>query len=181
MTQGLWKGYKAKVLQSLGAEGQEEQLQEERENPELVETTDAPALLEEGSNPISQLARRVQGAGARGWRTMSSLFSREDEHQLLSPEPCADHPLAPKAAEPPAAEKTPAGLWDVFAARWQQASALDQRTAPPGPAAQLSGDPPGEEPPYSSDLREPEEGAFKWGFLASKLAEIRSRNAPKSN
>lgn len=33
---------------------------------------------------------QVQGVGARGWRTLSSLFTREDEHQLLSPEPCAD-------------------------------------------------------------------------------------------
>lgn len=33
---------------------------------------------------------QVQGVGARGWRTLSSLFTSEDEHQLLSPESCAD-------------------------------------------------------------------------------------------
>ncbi|XP_077694282.1 uncharacterized protein C1orf232 homolog [Eretmochelys imbricata] len=225
MTQGFWKVYKSKVLQSLGREGQEGEFQDEgqsqpvfpgaapaavhtallsprccpmadtvslfqRDNPELVETTDAPVLMEEGSNPISQLARRVQGAGARGWRSMSSLFSREDEHKLLTPEPCADHPLAPKPAESPSAEKTTSGFWDVFAAKWQQASALDKKTAPPEisePAAEFSGapgEPPGEKASYSnngSDLREPEEGAFKWGFLVRKLAEIRNKNAPKSN
>nr|XP_042700595.1 uncharacterized protein C1orf232 homolog [Chrysemys picta bellii] len=259
MTQGFWKVYKSKVLQTLGSEGQEEEFKDEGQsqpvfpgatpaavhaallnmrccpmadavslfqgdNPELVETTDAPVLMEEGSNPISQLARRVQGAGARGWRSMSSLFNREDEHKLLTPEPCADHPpqravsgfpllrvsgslcsdaprplispslasspLAPKPAESPSAEKTTSGFWDVFATKWQQASALDKKTAPPEfsePAAEFSGapgEPPGEEPTYSnngSDLREPEEGAFKWGFLVSKLAEIRNKNAPKSN
>lgn len=36
------------------------------------------------------LPPQVQGVGARGWRTLSSLFTREDEHQLLSPEPCPD-------------------------------------------------------------------------------------------
>ncbi|XP_067399454.1 uncharacterized protein C1orf232 homolog [Emydura macquarii macquarii] len=190
MTQGFWKAYKSKVLQSLGGEQLEEEFQEERDNPELVETTDAPVLMEEGLNPISQLARKVQGAGARGWRTMSSLFNREDEHQLLTPEPCADHPLASKPAESPSAEKKTSGFWDVFATKLQQASALDKKTVQPEvsePAAEFSGVPgePGEqETTYSnngSDLREPEEGAFKWGFLVSKLAEMRNKNAPKSN
>lgn len=84
--------------------------------PELLETAEPPALMEEGASPVSQLARKVrrglggrgrslgpevpaeppalppqvQGVGARGWRTLSSLFTREDEHQLLSPEPCPD-------------------------------------------------------------------------------------------
>ncbi|XP_032658719.1 uncharacterized protein C1orf232 homolog [Chelonoidis abingdonii] len=190
MTQGFWKVYKSKVLQSLGSEVQEEEFKDEGDNPELVETTDAPVLMEEGSNPISQLARRVQGAGARGWRSMSSLFSREDEHKLLTPEPCADHPLALKPAESPPAGKTTSGFWDVFASKWQQASALDKKTAQPEfsePAAEFSGapgEPLGEEPTYSnngSDLQEPEEGAFKWGFLVSKLAEIGNKNAPKGN
>lgn len=86
-----------------------------------METAEPPTLMEEGPNPVSQLARKVrrrpgevgvlggpslgpggppvspvlpspqvQGVGARSWRTLSSLFTREDEHQLLSPEPCAD-------------------------------------------------------------------------------------------
>lgn len=87
--------------------------------PELMETDETPVLMEEGPSPVSQLARKVrqswgrwglggpagtwgspvslalpppqvQGVGARGWRTLSSLFTREDEHQLLSSEPCAD-------------------------------------------------------------------------------------------
>lgn len=81
-----------------------------------MEMAEPPTLMEEGPGPMSQLARKVrrglgrregllgpggphepsaaspqvQGVGARGWRTLSSLFTREDEHQLLSPEPCAD-------------------------------------------------------------------------------------------
>ncbi|XP_074832160.1 uncharacterized protein C1orf232 homolog [Carettochelys insculpta] len=192
MTQGFWRTYKSKVLQSLGGEGpeEEEELEEERDHPKLVETADAPVLTEEGSNPISQLARRVQGAGARGWRTMSALFNREDEHKLLTSEPCTDHPLAPKPAELPSAEKPMSGFWDAFATKWQQASALDKTTAQPEagePAAEFSGapgEPRGEEPNCSSrgsDFHEAEEGAFKWGFLVSKLAEIRNKNAPKDN
>lgn len=48
---------------------------------------------------------------------------------------------------------------------------------PPEPS-ESPGEPPGED---DSDLREPEEGAFHWGFLAGKLAEIRNKSAPKGN
>ncbi|XP_065506598.1 uncharacterized protein C1orf232 homolog [Caloenas nicobarica] len=173
MTQGFWRLYKAKVLQTLGGARADGALQEEGDPPELMETDETPALTEEGPSPVSQLARKVQGVGARGWRTLSSLFTREDEHQLLSSEPCADHPLA---ASPPHSEKAP-GFWDLFATKWQQASGPDKEMSPPEPA-ESPGEPPGDD---DSDLREPEEGAFRWGFLAGKLAEIRNKNAPKGN
>ncbi|XP_035418183.1 uncharacterized protein C1orf232 homolog [Cygnus atratus] len=177
MTQGFWGLYKARVLQALGGARADGALQEEGDPPELMEAAEPPALMEEGPGPVSQLARKVQGVGARGWRTLSSLFAREDEHQLLSPEPCADHPLAASPAQPPPSQKTH-GFWDLFATKWQQASAPDQEEPPTEPG-ESPGEPPGDEGPY--DLREPEEGAVRWGFLASKLAEIRNKNAPKGN
>ncbi|XP_069659301.1 uncharacterized protein C1orf232 homolog isoform X2 [Haliaeetus albicilla] len=141
-----------------------------------METAETPRLMEEGPSPVSQLARKVQGVGARGWRTLSSLFTSEDEHQLLSPESCADHPLATSPPEPPPSEKAP-GFWDLFATKWQQVSGPDKAVPPPEPG-ESPGEPPGDD---GSDLREPEEGAFRWGFLAGKLAEIRNKNAPKGN
>ncbi|XP_059724776.1 uncharacterized protein C1orf232 homolog [Haemorhous mexicanus] len=176
MAQGFWRLYKAKVLQTLGAPRPDGALQDEGDPPELMETAEPPALLEEGASPVSQLARKVQGVGARGWRTLSSLFTREDEHQLLSPEPCPDHPLAAEPPEVPHTEKAP-GFWDLFATKWQQAAGPDKAGPPPEPD-ESPGEPPGDD---GSDLREPEEGAFHWGFLAGKLAEIRNKNAPKGN
>ncbi|XP_061453775.1 uncharacterized protein C1orf232 homolog [Rhineura floridana] len=178
MTQGFWKVYKAKVLQTLGGELPEEELQDERDNPELMETTDSTLLTEERSNPVSQLAQRVQGAGVKGWRTMSSLFNREDEHKLLASEPCPDHPLATKPTEDSSSEKKTSGLWDVFATKWQQASALEK------PVAKADRETTGEEAIHASqddDLREAEGVAFKWSFLTSKLAEMKNKSVPKSN
>nr|XP_008118775.1 PREDICTED: testis development-related protein isoform X1 [Anolis carolinensis] len=190
MTQAFWKVYKAKVMQTLGGESQEEDLEDERESPELMETTDSTLLTEEGSNPVSQLARRVQGAGAKSWRTVSSLFSREDEHKLLASEPCADHPLAAKPEEDSASEKRTAGLWDVFASKWPQPSGLEKMVDPREPPARgRSGDSAAEEEEegeaggtgQDNDLREAEGMAFKWSFLTNKLAEMKNRSVSKSN
>ncbi|XP_051493894.1 uncharacterized protein C1orf232 homolog [Apus apus] len=176
MSQGFWRLYKAKVLQTLGGARADGALQEEGDSPELMETAKPPALMEEGPSPVSQLARKVQGVGARGWRTLSSLFTREDEDQLLSPESCADHPLAASPPEPSPFQKEP-DLWELFVAKWQQAAGPDTGVSPPEPD-ESPGEPPGED---DSDLREPEEGAFHWGFLTGKLAEIRNKTAPKGN
>ncbi|KAG8506730.1 hypothetical protein J0S82_005128, partial [Galemys pyrenaicus] len=92
MNQAFWKAYKTKVLQTLSGEA-EEDLAEQRENPVLVESETAEPT-EEAFNPMSQLARRVQGVGVKGWLTMSSLFNKEDEDKLLLPEPCADQYVA---------------------------------------------------------------------------------------
>jgi len=83
---------------------------------------------------------------------------------------------SPLATEPPPAEKAP-GFWDLFATKWQQASGPEKGVPPPEPG-ESPGEPPGDD---GSDLREPEEGAFHWGFLAGKLAEIRNKTAPKGN
>ncbi|KAM6239890.1 uncharacterized protein C1orf232 homolog [Porphyrio hochstetteri] len=178
MTQGFWRLYKAKVLQTLGGARADGALQEEGDLPELMETAEPSTLMEEGPSPVSQLARKVQGVGARGWRTLSSLFTREDEHQLLSPEPCADHPLAMEPPEPQPSEKAP-GFWDLFATKWQQTSGPEkEEVVSPPELGESPGEPPGTD---DSDLREPEEGAFHWGFLAGKLAELRNKNASKGN
>lgn len=99
----------------------------------------------------------------------SSPHRRFRPHSLASP-------LATEPSEMPHTEKA-AGFWDLFATKWQQASGPDKGVPPPEPD-ESPGEPPGDE---GSDLREPEEGAFHWGFLAGKLAEIRNKNAPKGN
>uniref|UniRef100_A0A2R9AIM0 Chromosome 1 open reading frame 230 n=1 Tax=Pan paniscus TaxID=9597 RepID=A0A2R9AIM0_PANPA len=186
MNQAFWKTYKSKVLQTLSGES-EEDLAEERENPALVESETAEPT-EETFNPMSQLARRVQGVGVKGWLTMSSLFNKEDEDKLLPPEPCADHPLAarPASQAAAAAEARGPGFWDAFASRWQQqqaaAASMLRGTEPtpepdPEPADEAAEE--AAERPESQEAK-PVAG-FKWGFLTHKLAEMRVKAAPKGD
>ncbi|XP_030743801.1 uncharacterized protein C1orf232 homolog [Echinops telfairi] len=182
MNQAFWKTYKSKVLQTLGGES-EENLAEERENPVLVESETAEAA-EEAFNPMSQLARRVQGVGVKGWLTMSSLFNKEDEDKLLPAEPPADHPLAARPPSQAAAEAEPRGpgFWDAFASRWQQqqaaaASMLRSAEPPAEPDPEASEE--ADERPEPPDA-DPAAG-FKWGFLTHKLAEMRVKTAPKGD
>nr|XP_023491209.1 uncharacterized protein C1orf232 isoform X1 [Equus caballus] len=161
----------------------------QRENPALVESETAEPT-EEAFSPMSQLARRVQGVGVKGWLTMSSLFNKEDENKLLPPEPCADHPLAarPSSQAAAAAEAEPRGpgFWDAFASRWQQQQAAAasmlrgaEPTPEPDPEAANEAAEEATERPES-----PEADAatgFKWGFLTHKLAEMRVKAAPKGD
>ncbi|XP_069431079.1 uncharacterized protein C1orf232 homolog [Ovis canadensis] len=180
MSQAFWKTYKSKVLQTLSGES-EEGLAEEKENPVLVESEMAEPT-EEAFNPMSQLARRVQGVGVKGWLTMSSLFNKEDEDKLLPPEPCADHPLAAQPAPQAAAEARGPGFWDAFASRWQQqqaAAASMLRGAEPTPEPDPEA---GDEVAERPEPREADPVAgFKWGFLTHKLAEMRVKAAPKGD
>ncbi|KAM4600325.1 uncharacterized protein C1orf232 [Polymixia lowei] len=112
----MWKVYKSKVLKTLNPEQEEDTAEEVVE----VENDVSPVQDDEGPNAVSVLAKRMQGAGARGWTKMSSLFNKDDEHQLLeeteSP-PVADHPLAVKPEEPPRPNRR-SGFWDSFATNW---------------------------------------------------------------
>ncbi|XP_062049166.1 uncharacterized protein C1orf232 homolog [Lepus europaeus] len=187
MNQAFWKTYKSKVLQTLSGES-EEDLAEERQNPAIVESEPAEPG-EEAFNAVSQLARRVQGVGVKGWLTMSSLFNKEDEDKLLPPEPSADHPLAarpPSQAAAAAAEPRGPGFWDAFASRWQQqqaAAASVLRGAEPSPEPEPEpGDEATEEAVERPEPREADPAAgFKWGFLTHKLAEMRVKAAPKGD
>ncbi|XP_058408041.1 uncharacterized protein C1orf232 homolog [Diceros bicornis minor] len=186
MNQAFWKTYKSKVLQTLSGES-EEDLAEERENPALVESETA-GPTEEAFSPMSQLARRVQGVGVKGWLTMSSLFNKEDEDKLLPPEPCADHPLAARPlSQAAAAAEAPRGpgFWDAFASRWQQqaAAASMLRGAEPTPEPDPeAGDEAAEEAAEPPQPREADAVAgFKWRFLTHKLAEMRVKAAPKGD
>ncbi|XP_029475793.1 uncharacterized protein C1orf232 homolog isoform X2 [Rhinatrema bivittatum] len=156
-----------------------------RENPQLVDS-DSSDAMEEGIVSVSQLARKVQGAGARGWRSMASLFNKEDEHKLLTPDPSADHPLAAQPEDDAVSEKKTSGLWDVFANRWQMASPLSKNMAQSEFSERVAETSvaPGEravEDANSSNGREAEETPFKWSFVTNKLAELRSKGGPKSN
>ncbi|KAM6218278.1 uncharacterized protein C1orf232 homolog [Rhynchocyon petersi] len=187
MNQAFWKTYKSKVLQTLSGDS-EEDLAEERETPVLVESETAEPA-EEAFNPMSQLARRVQGVGVKGWLTMSSLFNKEDEDKLLPPESCADHPLAappPAQAAEAAAEPRGAGFWDAFASRWQQqqaAAASALRSAETASASEPEpGDATTEEAAQRPEPRDADPAAgFTWGFLTHKLAEMRVKAAAKGD
>ncbi|XP_040835693.1 uncharacterized protein C1orf232 homolog [Ochotona curzoniae] len=183
MNQAFWKTYKSKVLQTLSGES-EEDLAEETGNPALAESEVAQPS-EEAFNAVSQLARRVQGVGVKGWLTMSSLFNKEDEDKLLPPEPPADHPLA---AQPPsqAAEPRGPGFWDAFASRWQQqqaaAASMLRGAEPASEPDPDAGDETAEEAAERSEPRDADPAAgFKWGFLTHKLAEMRVKAAPKND
>ncbi|XP_055467458.1 uncharacterized protein C1orf232 homolog [Psammomys obesus] len=187
MNQAFWKTYKSKVLQTLSGESEEDLA--ERESPALVESETAEPA-EEAFNPMSQLARRVQGVGVKGWLTMSSLFNKEDEDKLLPPEPCADHPLAAAPSSQAAAAETEPrgpGFWDAFASRWQQQQQAATSVLRGGAESTAGRDPepqdkPAEEAAERPETREPDSAAgFKWGFLTHKLAEMRVKAAPKGD
>ncbi|XP_074540035.1 uncharacterized protein LOC141801044 [Halichoeres trimaculatus] len=112
----MLKVYKSKVMKTLNPEYEDEAAEEVTE----VENDVSPVQEDEGPNAVSQLARKMQGAGTKSWNRLSALFNREDEHQLLeeteSP-PVPDHPLAVKPEEPPRPTKRSA-FWDSFAANW---------------------------------------------------------------
>ncbi|CAJ1062759.1 uncharacterized protein C1orf232 homolog [Xyrichtys novacula] len=112
----MLKVYKSKVMKTLNPEYEDEATDEVTE----VENDVSPVQEDEGPNAVSQLARKMQGAGTKSWNRLSSLFNKEDEHQLLeeteSP-PVPDHPLAVKPEEPPRPTRR-SGFWDSFATNW---------------------------------------------------------------
>ncbi|XP_038132350.1 uncharacterized protein C1orf232 [Cyprinodon tularosa] len=197
----MWKIYKSKVMKTLDPEYEEDTAEEVTEG----EHDTGPIQEDEGPNAVSQLARKMQGAGAKSWNRFSSLFNKEDEHQLLeeteSP-PVADHPLAVKPEEPPPRPNRRTGFWDSFATNW--AAKKQAETAAAAATAASDGDAqPGEEGEMQAAVEEQqdeqstteekdegssnsfskyvslgggsEEASFKWNFVTSKLAEMKSK------
>ncbi|XP_061677347.1 uncharacterized protein C1orf232 [Syngnathoides biaculeatus] len=113
----LWRLYKSKVMKTLNPEYADDSAEEVSE---VEEDMMSPVQEDEGQNAVSQLARKMQGAGVKSWNRMSGFFNKDDEHQLLqeteSP-PVADHPLAVKPQEPCRPARR-GGFWDSFAANW---------------------------------------------------------------
>ncbi|XP_041844320.1 uncharacterized protein C1orf232 [Melanotaenia boesemani] len=197
----VWKVYKSKVMKTLNPEYEEDTAEEVTEG----ENDMSPVQDDEGPNAVTQLAKKMQGAGTKSWNRFSSLFNKDDEHQLLeeteSP-PVADHPLAVKPEEPPRFARR-SGFWDSFATNWaakKQAEAEAAAAANEGAAVQ------GEEAMTEAGGEEPQEGqgtggeesegggrsnnrfskyvtlggrsedtSFKWNFVTSKLAELKTK------
>ncbi|XP_030014808.1 uncharacterized protein C1orf232 [Sphaeramia orbicularis] len=209
----MWKVYKSKVLKTLNPEYEEDAAEEVTE----VENDVSPVQEDEGPTGVSQLARKMQGAGTKSWNKLSALFNKEDEHQLLeeteSP-PVADHPLAVKPEEPPRPTRR-SGFWDSFATNWaakKQAEAAAAAAANEGMAAGQ-----GEEGVTEAGGEERQDGqitegaeseeggggrsnnsfskyvslggggggnqdpSFKWNFVTSKLAELKTKTVTKTN
>ncbi|XP_071782757.2 uncharacterized protein C1orf232 [Centroberyx gerrardi] len=207
----MWKVYKSKVLKTLNPEHEEDTAEEVHE----VENDVSPVQEDEGHNAVSQLAKRVQGAGARGWNRMSALFNKDDEHQLLeeteSP-PVADHPLAVKPEEPPRPTRR-SGFWDSFATNWaakkqaEAAAAAAASDAAAGQSEEGVSEAGGEERQDGENTEGAEsdgggggggssnnsfskyvtlgggseEASFKWNFVTSKLADLKTKSMTKTN
>nr|XP_040022358.1 uncharacterized protein C1orf232 [Gasterosteus aculeatus aculeatus] len=205
----VWKVYKSKVLKTINPEYEEGPPEEVTE----VQNDVSPMQEDEGPNAVSQLAKKMQGAGTKSWNRLSSLFTKEDEHQLLedteSP-PVADHPLAMKPEEPPRPAKRTA-FWDSFAANW--AAKKQAEAAAAAAAASEAAEGQGEEGVTQAGGEESqggqipqdeeseggggggggrssnnsfskyvslgggsEDASFKWNFVTSKLAELKTKS-----
>ncbi|XP_072515771.1 uncharacterized protein C1orf232 [Salminus brasiliensis] len=206
----LFKAYKSKVMKTLNPDAEEDPAEEVCEAAEEM----TPVQPDEGPSSVTQLAKRVQGVGAKGWKSVTALFNKDDEHQLLEAEsdtqPVADHPLAVKPEEPPRPNKRSTGFWDNFATKWHQAASMKQAEAAAASGMEAGGE--GEVEP-EADGRSQEDGSqagmeneaegggrgnsfskyaslgganedapsFKWNFVTSKLAELKSKSVPKTN
>ncbi|XP_053289679.1 uncharacterized protein C1orf232 [Pleuronectes platessa] len=206
----VWKVYKSKVLKTLNPEYEEDAAEEVTE----VENEMSPVQEEEGPNAVSQLARRMQGAGAKSWNRFSTLFNKDDEHQLLeeteSP-PVPDHPLAVRPEEPPRPSRR-SGFWDSFSANWaakKQAEAAAAAAAATSEVVEGQGEAAveteaGGQQNLDEEITEGEESeeggrsnnssskyaslgggsedtSFKWNFVTSKLAELKTKSMTKTN
>ncbi|CAB1414778.1 unnamed protein product [Pleuronectes platessa] len=206
----VWKVYKSKVLKTLNPEYEEDVAEEVTE----VENEMSPVQEEEGPNAVSQLARRMQGAGAKSWNRFSTLFNKDDEHQLLeeteSP-PVPDHPLAVRPEEPPRPSRR-SGFWDSFSANWaakKQAEAAAAAAAATSEVVEGQGEvavetEAGGQENLDEEITEGEESeeggrsnnssskyaslgggsedtSFKWNFVTSKLAELKTKSMTKTN
>ncbi|XP_066542516.1 uncharacterized protein C1orf232 [Hoplias malabaricus] len=122
----LFKVYKSKVMKTFNPDAEEDPVEEVCEVAEDL----TPVQPDEGPVTVTQLAKRMQGVGAKGWKNVTSFFNKDDEHQLLEaepdPQPVPDHPLAMKPEEPPRPNKRGTGFWDNFATKWHQAAAMKQ-------------------------------------------------------
>ncbi|XP_072277858.1 uncharacterized protein C1orf232 homolog [Pyxicephalus adspersus] len=164
MSQSFWKIYKAKVLQTFGTE-QDGETFEESNTSEVIQDESQDNEVE-GLN-MSQLARKVQGAF--GWRSVTSLFTKDDEHRSDQDVEQMEEQVpeeAPQSSLDYPSEKRSSPLWDVFTSRWQQ------RSAEHSEAQGVLADPPEQQ----NEVHQAEETPFKWSFLTSKLAELRSKN-----
>ncbi|XP_059810666.1 uncharacterized protein C1orf232 [Hypanus sabinus] len=188
MNQGIWKIYKSKLLKGFMAEEEEE---EEEEIKEQTNDTAMDMTTEESSSPVSLLAKKVQGASAKGWKCMSSLFNKDDEHKLLSAENAtpAEHVLSEPAPKEPGSERKMTGFWDAFATRWRQASDTSQgadagsgeeEAASATQTESSSMDHTSDSSLYTN-LEAPSDPGFKWNFVTSKLAELKNKSMQKNN
>ncbi|CAL1610166.1 unnamed protein product [Knipowitschia caucasica] len=174
-----------------------------------------PVQEDEGPNAVAQLARKMQGAGTKSWNRLSTLFSQEDEQELLeeteSP-PVPDHPLAVKPEEPPRPSRRTA-FWDSFATNWAakkqaEAAAANEAAASgqEGEGVEEGGGQQSQDPPISEETQEEggattnrfskyvslgggagggasgsEDASFKWNFVTSKLADLKTKSMTKTN
>ncbi|XP_077165641.1 testis development-related protein isoform X1 [Paroedura picta] len=111
----MWKLNKSgKVLLDDSPEEEENHLQDPPPPPAAAFSAQSkdPFLHDEVSSSVSQLATKVQGAGFRGWKEVTSIFNKDDEQQLLTGcKPPKSKGTSLKLKEDVKSEKKP-GFWD---------------------------------------------------------------------
>ncbi|XP_048353721.1 testis development-related protein isoform X1 [Sphaerodactylus townsendi] len=82
----MWKLNKTgKVLLDDSPEEEESHAHDSPPSPAATFSAQSkdPFLHDEVSSSVSQIATKVQGAGFRGWKEVTSIFNKDDEQQLL--------------------------------------------------------------------------------------------------
>ncbi|XP_028325688.1 uncharacterized protein C1orf232 [Gouania willdenowi] len=198
----MWKVYKSKVMKTLNPEYDEDAAEQVSDNDMM------PVQEDDGPSAVSQMARKMQGAGAKSWNRLSALFNKEDEHQLLEETetpPINDHPLAVMPEEHPRNTRR-TGFWDSFATNWAAKKQMDAASAATAASATNEAvEDQADEVVTEENLEEQEEerkaggrsnssfskyvslgggsedASFKWNFVTSKLAELKTKSMTKTN
>ncbi|XP_069751562.1 LOW QUALITY PROTEIN: uncharacterized protein C1orf232 [Narcine bancroftii] len=220
MNQGIWKIYKSKLLKSFMAEEEEEIKEQNNDTVMSTEEGASPVsllakkmhmaactyqdcaninlqdlcVLKHSPNSrqsLPETEKMVQGASAKGWKCMSSIFNKDDEHKLLPAENATpvEHVLSEPAPKEPAPERKLTGFWDLFAAKWNQASVGGEGTdagsgeVDAASATHSEGSDPENLCSSSqyTNLEEHTDPGFKWNFVTSKLAELKNKSMQKNN
>ncbi|XP_077577619.1 uncharacterized protein C1orf232 [Stigmatopora nigra] len=171
-----WRLYKSKVMKTLNPEYEDDLADEVRE---VEEDAMSPTQQDEGQNSVFQLARKMQGASAKSWNRLSTLFNKDDEHQLLQePEspPVADHPLAVKPEVPPRPSKGRNAFWDSFASNWAA-----KKQAEAEAAAQKAAEENHAGTPESEEADQIEEGASPGPLEEAEMDGVKEEAEPQEN
>ncbi|KAM4771346.1 testis development-related protein [Rhinophrynus dorsalis] len=103
----MWKLNKSKVLIE-DSPDEEIQAQPDPQSKDQL-------LQDEVQSPVSQLATKVQGAGFRGWKEVTSIFNKDDEQHLLKgAKSLKSKVVSVKTKEDLKTEKK-SGFWDSLA------------------------------------------------------------------
>lgn len=103
----MWKPNKSKVLIE-DTPDEEAQAQPDPQSKDQLLQADL-------QSPVSQLATKVQGAGFRGWKDVTSIFNKDDEQQLLKGSKSPKSKVASVKTKDEVKTEKKSGFWDSLA------------------------------------------------------------------